>query len=358
MELVQSHQNNFTINKPHKEIKSMKLPALTNNIKNMHSKYNMNLSKQLYLVKNILIGAISLLLFAGCKKTPNISADYLGGGAMFDSSIYNPQNYLVSASNPNPNRRGSTKAGDHCIHGYTASTFEWNEFRSWSAGRTDYYISQVLLEGHGTTYADFKKSTWHDWQSSIKTEYTKLVNAGYKNINFAASSTSCTLLLDMIHNGFFNNAATTVHIFLVDPVVIPSDKSLSLIGIIGPMLGYITSGDAPGEEKYYYHYRPQETLQQLEKVLNVVRKELQDGFTLPKNVYLKVYKSKQDPTADPVSAVLIYNGIKTSTGNHIDLDFINSELHVFTRLNLVPNVTTLDRQNQAYAFTDITTRIF
>ena len=124
------------------------------------------------------------------------------------------------------------------------------------------------------------------------------------------------------------------------------------------MLGYVTADDAPGEEKYYYHYRPQETLQQLEEVLNVVRKELQKGFTLPKNVYLKIYKSKKDPTADPVSAVLIYNGIKTKTGNHIDLDFINSELHVFTRLNLVPNVTALDRQNQVYAFTDITTRIF
>ncbi|HEV8081756.1 MAG TPA: hypothetical protein VGP55_01060 [Chitinophagaceae bacterium] len=32
--------------------------------------------------------------------------------------------------------------------------------------------------------------------------------------------------------------------------------------------------------------------------------------------------------------------------------------HVFTRLNLVPNVTDLDRQNQVYAFNDITTRIF
>lgn len=124
------------------------------------------------------------------------------------------------------------------------------------------------------------------------------------------------------------------------------------------MLGYVTANDESGEEKYYYHYRPQETLQQLEDVLNVVRKELQKGFTLPANVYLKIYKSKKDPTADPVSAVLIYNGIKTNNGNHIDLDFINSNLHVFTRLNLAPNVTSLDRQNQVYAFNDIIAHIF
>jgi len=124
------------------------------------------------------------------------------------------------------------------------------------------------------------------------------------------------------------------------------------------VLGYVTANDESGEEKYYYHYRPQETLQQLEDVLNVVRKELQKGFTLPANVYLKIYKSKKDPTADPVSAVLIYNGIKTNNGNHIDLDFINSNLHVFTRLNLAPNVTSLDRQNQVYAFNDIIAHIF
>ena len=76
------------------------------------------------------------------------------------------------------------------------------------------------------------------------------------------------------------------------------------------------------------------------------------------DIYLKVYKSIRDPTADPVSAVLIYNGIQTSTDARIDLDLVNSDLHVFTRLNLVPNVTALDRQNQIDAFTDITTRIF
>ena len=131
-----------------------------------------------------------------------------------------------------------------------------------------------------------------------------------------------------------------------------------MVGIVGPMLGYTESTDAAGEEKVYYHFRPQETLQQLQAVLNVVRKELEDGFQLPAKLYLKVYKSKKDPTADPVSAVLIYKGIKTSTQQPIDLELINVELHVFTRLSLVPNVTATDRQNQTYAFTDITTRIF
>ncbi len=309
-------------------------------------------------MRKISVAIVVVLLFAGCNKTPAIPPGDLGSGQVLDPSLADPAAYRISVSQPNPTLAQTQIPVIIACHGYSASTFEWDEFRTWSQGRSDYYIDQVLLAGHGTTYAAFKTSTWHDWQSSIMTEYNLLVKEGYKNINFAASSTSRTLLLDILHSGFFNNSTTTVHIFLVDPIVIPSDKFLPLIGVLGPMLGYITTTDAQGEEKYYYHYRPQETLQQLQDVLTIVRGELQDGITLPANVYLKVYKSTKDPTADPVSAVLIYDGVKTSNGNPIAVDLINSNLHVFTRLNLVPNATALDRQNQIYAFTDITTRIF
>ena len=309
-------------------------------------------------MKQFFAAMVTLFLLGSCNKNPDITADYLGGGVLKDSSIYFPQNYLLSVSKPNPTAAEAVKPVIITCHGYSASTYEWSEFRTWSAGRTDYLISNVLLAGHGTTYEDFKKSSWHDWQTSIKTEYAKLKAAGYKNINFAASSTSCPLLLDMLHEGYFSNSTNKINIFLVDPVIIPSNKSLSLVGIVGPVLGYVESKDEAGEEKFYYHYRPQETLQQLQQLLNVVRTQLQSGFSVPQNIYLKVYKSKKDPTADPVSAVLIYNGLKTSGGEPIDVEMINSSLHVFTRLNLVPNVSSADRANQVNAFNDIITRIF
>jgi carboxylesterase len=317
-------------------------------------------------MKKIFLTSILLLALAGCKKTPVIPAGDLGSGIIMDPSLTDPAAYRISVSQPKPTPAQAQIPVIICCHGYTASTFEWDEFRTWSNGTSKYYIDQVLLAGHGTTYANFQKSTWHDWESSIMDEYNLLVSEGYQHINFAASSTSCTLLLDMISSGFFKVNAfnfntgmyNNIHVFLVDPIVIPSDKNLSLIGVLGPMLGYVTSNNAPGEEQYYYHYRPEETLQQLQDVLNQVRDELQNGVQLPDYIYLKVYKSIKDPTADPVSAVLIYNGVKTSSGGKIDLDLVNSDIHVFTRLNLVPNVTPLDKQNQIYAFTDITTRIF
>ena len=194
-------------------------------------------------MKNALAVIVVVLLLAGCKKSPDISADILGGGQVFDPSVYNPQNYLVSLSNPTPTTLEAQKPVIIACHGYSASTFEWDEFYNWSQNSNNYFISRVLLAGHGSTYADFKRSTWHDWESSIANEYNKLVQEGYKNIDFVASSTSCTLLLDMIHSGFFNHANTTVHIFLIDPIIIPSDKTLSLVGVFGPMESVTPYGD-------------------------------------------------------------------------------------------------------------------
>ncbi len=123
------------------------------------------------------------------------------------------------------------------------------------------------------------------------------------------------------------------------------------------MLGYIEADNTTAEDRYWYHFRPQETLRELMKLLTTVRKDLEDGFNLPPACTLKMYKSIKDPTADPVSAVLILHGITTSTGNRIDLEMVNSDLHVFTRLALRPNVTDKDRGNQLATFNDILNRI-
>lgn len=72
---------------------------------------------------------------------------------------------------------------------------------------------------------------------------------------------------------------------------------------------------------------------------------------------MKVYKSKKDTSADPVSAVLIYNGTKNNQQQPIDMQLIDSEFHVYTRLSLRANVTASDQQNQQDTFTDILSRV-
>jgi carboxylesterase len=115
----------------------------------------------------------------------------------------------------------------------------------------------------------------------------------------------------------------------------------------------MTSDNSPSEEGRWYRFRPQETLKQLSNLIGKVRKDLQKGFNLPTGNQMKVYKSTHDSSADPVSAVLIYKGLKNSDGSNIEVDMIDSKLHVATRLDGRETVTEQDRIIQTNVFDDM-----
>lgn len=299
---------------------------------------------------------LALVVFS-CQQEPDITEEMLDGDTIFDPSLYAPEEYLLSYAKPDPTPEEALKPVIIACHGYTATTFEWEEFREWIGDRDDVYLSQVLLAGHGRSYEDFKESSWQDWQSAITAEYSRLLAAGYKNIHLLGSSTSCTLFLELLASDYFQGRIVPQNILMVDPIVIPSNKLLPLIGVVGPMLGYMETDQTAEEDKVYYRFRPQETLQQLQELITLVRKELERGIVLPADCQVKVYKSIKDPTSDPVSAVLIYKGLKTSGGENIEVELIDSELHVFTRLALVNNYTLQDQENQQKTFQDIITRV-
>ena len=305
--------------------------------------------------KNKFFGILFIFIlgFSACSKSPDINNEtMLDGDKIFDSSLYNPAKYLVSVGIENPTTAQKNTPVIIVGHGYTASTFEWDEFRSYCDVKGNVLVSQVLLGGHGSTYEDFKKSTWEDWQEPIMTEYDALRAKGYTNINFAGSSTSCPLVMDLIKKGKIGENGLK-HIFLVDPIVVSSNKLLTLIGLVGPMLGYMETTMTTGEEGHWYHFRPQETMKQLLNLTEKTRKDLQEGYNLPSGIRMKIYKSIKDPTADAVSAVLIYKGLKNSDGSNIDVEMIDSDLHVTTRLAGRDNITQHDRDNQAHVFDDM-----
>ncbi|HEY0056068.1 MAG TPA: hypothetical protein VGB63_11975 [Pedobacter sp.] len=305
-------------------------------------------------MKKINLCLLFAFFLASCSKDPKIDNSMLESGLFYDQSLYQPENYLVSASKPNPTAAELLKPVIIAIHGYSATTFEWSEFNTWAGNRTDFLISRVLLGGHGRDYQSFKDASWKDWQKPIIEEFEKLESKGYKNISFAGSSTGSTLILEMLANGYFDNHIKPKHFFLVDPIVIPSNKMLALANVVGPIIGYTESENTEGEEKYYYHYRPHETLEQLREITNKVRRDLEKGIKLPQNSTLKVFKSEKDDVADPVSAVLIYKGLKTSGGGLINVSMVESNLHVYTRLDfrsVAPSAK--DLQNQKDTFTEI-----
>jgi carboxylesterase len=304
--------------------------------------------------KNKFFGILlmMMLIFSACSKSPDINNEtMMDGDQIFDFSLYNPAKYLVSVAYDNPSAAQKSSPVIIAVHGYSSSTYEWEEFRNY-CDTNNVLISLVLLGGHGRTYEDFKKSTWEDWQEPILTEYNALRDKGYTNINFVGSSTACPLVMDLIKTGKIGENGMK-HIFLVDPIVVSSDKLLTIIGVAGPMLGYMETTMTPAEEGHYYHFRPQETLQQLMKLIDKTRRDLQLGYKLPSGIRMKVYKSIKDPTADAVSAVLIYKGLKNSDGLNIDIEMIESDLHVVTRLYGRENITQHDRDIQTHVFDDM-----
>lgn len=301
----------------------------------------------------IILLAISALVVS-CNPTPDISNSMLDSDSISYAIPDSLQKHLVSRYIPHPTDAQKNVPVIIAAHGYSATTFEWDEFRNYADASGTFYVSQVLLGGHGTSYAVFKNSSWETWQQSIKDEYRKLDSLGFKNIYLAGSSTGAPLIINLVKSGFFNDFAISPKgIFLVDPIVVSSIKTLTLVGVLGPVLGYTTVELSSGEQGHWYVYRPQETLKQLMTLINQTRLDLEKGIALPAGTYMKVYKSRTDDVADPVSALLIYKGMKTSTGGQIDVELVESKLHVFTRLLGREGVTTGDTQLQQRVFAEM-----
>lgn len=308
----------------------------------------------------LLIGTLTLYFFGSCKKSsdrPPINDNVdLDGKIIFDSSLITPANYLLSESIPNPDSATLLKPVIITAHGYTASNYEWTEFRDFIKKQPNALVSLVLLGGHGRTYDDFKASSWQDWQQPIIDEYNRLRSKGYKKICLAGSSTGGTLILDMISANKINFDVLR-RVFLIDPIIIPANKTLSTVSVVGSFVSYIEVELESGENGYWYKYRPEETLKELEELTTQKRNELESGIYLPKNVFMTVYKSKKDGTVDPNSAVLLKRGVKNNDGTEIDIQMIESSLHVFTRLHGRNSYSQNDIELQQKTFNDIYTAI-
>ena len=236
---------------------------------------------------------------------------------------------------PPANSADSARPVIIAIHGYTASTFEWREFRVWAesaqGGGDSLRVSSVLLGGHGRDLEDFRKSKWEDWGRPILEEYDTLAALGYRNISFAASSTGAALLMQHLSTGKFRDRPPR-WVFLIDPIVVPSAKLLTLVNLVGPILGNSPNKGTDEENTHWYVNRPAETLAQLYELINLVKNRLEEGFKLPLATQAKVYKGTHDKLADPVGALLIYKGMRESNGDRVAVDMLDTRKHVFTRL--------------------------
>ncbi len=286
----------------------------------------------------------------GCLVDPKTDDTLLDGAVIVDPSLANnpellpslylkdSSEYLLSTWKPSPTAEELNVPVIIAVHGFSASTYEWHQFRTFADSASSQhhaFISLVLMGAHGRDYESFERGTWEDWSKPVIDEFKKLQALGYTNISFAGSSTGGTILLNEIERGRF--AANSVNqFFLIDPIIVPGNKILTLIDIAGPVLGNDVATMKDDKKAGWYSTRPEEALNQLVDLIGIVRDKLEEGFSLPEGSSIKVYKAKIDGSADPVSALYIYRGLQQANGSDLNrshVELLDSDTHVFTHLD-------------------------
>ena len=311
-------------------------------------------------MKTLLLctGLLGWCFLSGCGIVPIEYDDtMLDGEVLYDTSFTDPT-FLLS-THPDLENFDRTRPVVICAHGYGATTFEWQEFREFALSDDKIYTSLVLLGGHGRTIKEFDGTTWEQWQAPIMAEYDSLVKLGFTRISLAGSSTGGTLLLEYLSSHAFNGKPVLPEeFFLIDPIIVPSNKLLHIVTVAGPVLGNSpVEWDSDLEKQHWYTNRPASTLAELNELIELLRGRLEKGFSLPEGTGLKCYKAKVDDSADPVGALLIYKGVTTAKGAKVAVEMVDSEYHVFTQLATRTGATEKDYALQQRVFTEMTERM-
>jgi carboxylesterase len=123
------------------------------------------------------------------------------------------------------------------------------------------------------------------------------------------------------------------------------------------MLVYVETDQTAVEDSFWYRFRPLETINELNKLIANVQYKLEKGIIASNGTHVHVFQSKYDPTSSATGAVLMYKGLKHKDGTRIKVDIMDSDIHVFTRLSLRQNITEKYKENQLFAFRQISQKL-
>jgi len=238
-------------------------------------------------------------------------------------------------------------------HGFSASTAEWKEFKTYAEANSNVYVQLVLLGGHGRNLKAFKKATWQEWRQPIIDTITYYKAQGFKNIHVIGSSASGPLILSLASTDVLNSKSIKSVIF-VDPFIIPKPKSFEWIDT--PASWFVRNipvhwGESEDRPKYFYVHYPIAALKELKKLVDRIRVKLDRKIVLPSWISVAIFQSENDPVSDSAGANLLAQQLSPFP----DLYMVDSTLHVFTRsIGQEPKLWgPKDVTNQQWAFDEI-----
>ncbi|MEC8678730.1 MAG: hypothetical protein VXX85_07740 [Candidatus Margulisiibacteriota bacterium] len=244
----------------------------------------------------ILGGVLFLLLVRYLFNVPvRFDDSWLDSPLTKDKSLTD-SSYLLSSRVPQPDQLSQPVCV--LVHGFSASTFEFEYFKEAVTNQTeDILFSTVLMGGHGRDYLAFKHSTYEDWQQPVIEEVNRLIKLGYTNISLMGVSTGATVILNSIIEKKINPLNIRQLIF-IDPFLFSKNKWLYLAPYLRLFVRNTRSNASkPVEYENWHINRPISSLVQLVKLTKQVRSNLGRRHTV-EDVPLFVFSSKFDSVSD------------------------------------------------------------
>ncbi len=255
-----------------------------------------------------------------------------------DPALSNPD-MLISNRIPSPSVQQKDQPVYVLVHGFSASTFEFDIFKQTVLAQDETVLfSSVLLGGHGRDHEAFKQARYSDWFDPVKKEVHLLTLLGYKNIILFGVSTGATGILHLLLNGDFKNSHLS-KVYLMDPYIVPKNSNLYLVPYLKYMIRNTRStASQPLSYANWYVNRPANALSELLKLVKTINVQLSrfsQEFSIPD---ITVFTAANDPTSATEGADVILSSLGSE---HVNLIRYDSDRHV-----IIESQTKLDWSEQ------------
>ena len=205
-------------------------------------------------------------------------------------------------------------------HGFTGSPASMTPWARDLAAR-GYTVRVPRLPGHGTTWQQMNRTTWHDWYGALDAELTEL-RKGCDRVVVAGLSMGGCLALRLAEQRPDDVAAVVV----VNPAVASRDPRLRLVPVLRWVLPSMPAigGDIkkPGVTETAYDRTPLKALHSMTRLWSDVRADL-GAVRAP----LLFFRSTDDHVVDDSSIGIVRGAVGSAVAEYVTLE---DSFHVAT----------------------------
>lgn len=209
-------------------------------------------------------------------------------------------------------RHDAGDVGVLLCHGFTGSPAS---MRPWADHlvAAGYSVDLPVLPGHGTSWQDANRTTWHDWFGAVAEAFVAMTQRCTTVVIAGLSMGGCLALrLAQVYPD------QVAGLLLVNPIVRLTDPRLIALPVIRRLVpsfpGIVNDIAKPGQDEIGYDRLPLHALHSQRQLWRVVRDDL-PTVTAP----LILFRSAVDHVVDASSAALILGSVASAEATEVML---------------------------------------